>query len=191
MNMAKKLAQDLLIKGGIQLLLGPQVTTISSDSGFTSVDNVSIATTQAIKGYVDTKIPKITGATGNLPVFTADGEIIDSGIEANSQFFDYIDFIELSSINSDTQTVIPAKYQITNIVFEEINSNDVGNISIGTVTGGTNIVNSEPVNANELKVAPIGDNIFSKTTNQVIYITSNNWGSGVLSVSIRIEKFTE
>jgi hypothetical protein len=135
---------------------------------------------------------KVTGTTlGNIPKFNSNGELVDSGIEASEEEFDLIDFVNLSEISTNSEQTIPSNYRITSIVFEEITGSSAGNISVGTSSSGTDIVNSESVGANSLVDATLGTTIFSTSSDQTIYIESDSWGSGVVNVYIRIEKFTE
>jgi hypothetical protein len=131
-------------------------------------------------------------STEYLVAVDGNGKFIKTEIENVQEDFDLIDFIELTSINEDdVSLVIPAKYRITSIVIEEVSGSSAGNISIGTTTSGTDVVNSETVGANALVDCALGDTIFSKTTSNVLYISSSSWGSGGIDISIRIEKFTE
>lgn len=133
----------------------------------------------------------VSGSSGNLPKFDSSGGLVDSGIPAENEEFDLIDFITLTNVSNDTDTVIPANYRIVSIVFEEITGSSAGNISVATITGGTDIVNSESVGANSLVDATLVTTIFSTKTSQLIYIESSSWGSGVINIHIRLEKFTE
>jgi hypothetical protein len=134
------------------------------------------------------KIGKITGATGNLPMFDSEGNLIDSGIEATTEEFDYIDLIEITGITSNTLTSILSKYTITSVVLNETSGSSI-TVNIGTETGTTDIVNGEVVDANELKRAAIGKDTFSLTENQFIYIESDDWSNSSLDVYIKIERF--
>jgi hypothetical protein len=140
------------------------------------------------------KLEKVTGYTsGNIPMFTSDGQLTDSGIEATQEYFDLIDFITLSATTEDTNTVIPANYRITSIVFEELSGNSAGDLYIGTTTGFTgDVVSGETVNSNELIDATLGTNLlYSTTESKILYVESTSWGSSSVNVYIRIEKFNE
>jgi hypothetical protein len=142
--------------------------------------------------YIDNNlIAVVTGATDNLPKFDANGQLENSEIEAIGLDFDLIDFITLSNISANTDTVIPAGYRIMSLVCEETTGNAAGNISVGTITGGTNIVNSESLSANGLLDTALGTSIFSTTSSQQIFISSSSWGSAAVDFHIRLEKFIE
>ena len=138
------------------------------------------------------KIPKVTGATGNLPVFTSSGEIEDSGIPAIQEDFDLIDFITLSAITSDSDTVIPSGYRITSVAYEELSGNSAGIITISTTAGNSgDVVSGVTVGSNSLVDGPLQTTIFSTSSSTLIYIESSSWGSSLVNVHIRIEKFIE
>jgi hypothetical protein len=128
---------------------------------------------------------------GNLASFDSSSGITDSGISSETVVYDLTDFIEISGTTANTDTVIPAKFRIVSIVFNETSGNAAGNISVGITSGGTDIINAETVGASALIDGAIGTSIFSITSSQLIYITSSAWGSGVVDTYIRMEKFIE
>jgi len=133
----------------------------------------------------------LTGTAEYLLGVDSDGKIIETEIEAIQEDFDLIDFIELTDISSNTDTVIPAGYKITSFVFEETGGTSSVTIDVGTTSGGTDIINSRTVGSSSLVEGAIGTSIFSKTSSQQIYIESSSWSTAVVDISIRIEKFTE
>ena len=95
----------------------------------------------------------------------------------------------LSFLDWDGSTInhILAKYKVTDIILEETSGNNAGNISIGTTSGGTEVVNSQTVNASEVIHAPLGTTFFSVSANQILYISSSSWGSGVIKATVSIQ----
>jgi len=158
-------------------------------------DTLSLSGDTDIYGEMDIK----SGATlyvregieDNLTKFEAGGKVSDSGISSETVVFDLTDFIQISGTTANTDTVIPAKFRIVSIVFNETSGNAVGDISVGITSGGTDIINADTVGASALVDGAIGTSIFSTTSSQIIYITSSTWGSGVVDTYIRMEKFIE
>lgn len=166
-------------------------TNLSSDGDIWWNGNELFFTSGSTDVDLLNKIGKVTGATGNIPKFDSNGEILDSGIEAIQEEFDLIDFITLSGISTNTNSIIPENYRIVSIVFEELSGNNAGDISVSTSTGGNDIVSGETVNSNELIDSTLLKTIFSTTDSTTIYIESTDWGNSSVNVFIRIEKFRE
>ena len=137
------------------------------------------------------KIPKLTGVTGNIPMITADGTLEDSGIPAIQEDFDLIDFITIVDTSEDGLFVIPAGFRIVSLVLEETSGNSTGNISVGTTSGGTDVISGETVGAGELVDTTILKSIFSTTVSTILYYESSDWGTGIVTFHIRLEKFIE
>jgi hypothetical protein len=174
---------------------GKQITDTSITQSKLNLVDPTSGKEASTKDYVDSgltsKISIVTGATGNLPEFNSDGELVDSGIEAIKEDFDLIDIISLTDIDADTTTVIPAKYRIVSFVFNETSGYTAGNISVGTGATGTEIINTEALGASALLDGSIGQEIFSITSSQMIYISSSAWGTSLVDITIRLEKYWE
>ena len=104
--------------------------------------------------------------------------------------FDLIQFINKATQTADFTITIPANYKITSIVIEETAAADAGNISIGTTSGGNDVVNGTSVGASALVNCAIGKSLFSKANDQTLYVSSNAWGSGSITIDVRIEKIS-
>jgi hypothetical protein len=137
------------------------------------------------------KIPTLTGETGNLPMITANGTLEDSGIPAIQEDFDLIDFITIKDVDENSNFVIQAGFRIVSLVLEETSGNTAGDISIGTFSGGTDVISGETVGASSLVDTTILKPIFSTTESIILYYESTNWGSSKVNFHIRLEKFIE
>jgi len=93
--------------------------------------------------------------------------------------------LSFTNIDSNSVSVLGAGYVIENIILKS--ADDVGDISIGTTSSGTDVVDGETVNDNEV-LATLGKTFFSTTTTQKLYVSSTAWGSGTLTLKIFIKK---
>jgi len=102
----------------------------------------------------------------------------------------FLGMFKQENINSDVAIgfLIPAGHRITSIVIEEETGNPAGNISIGLSGGADEIVHSQPVGANGFVDCPIIQRLFSKTVDQQIFISSDGWGSGQVTIYVKLEK---
>lgn len=96
----------------------------------------------------------------------------------------------LISSNSQIGTnIIPAGYFISGIVLQETGGiSSAGNINIGTTALGTDVINSEPTSINGVSKPPIGTDFFSLNSTQSLYVSSNSWSGGVLTIYMSLNK---
>ena len=76
-------------------------------------------------------------------------------------------------------------------IIKETNGNSAGNVSLGITPGGTEI-GTETILANQTVAAPKFDSLYdyaSDSVDQDLYISSDGWGSGVVTVTIIQERF--
>lgn len=78
-------------------------------------------------------------------------------------------------------------FKNTHTIIENKTANAV-TISLGTNSGLTDIAQNVNIPANDFVDVPIGKAVYSKTTEQIIWISSNNWNSANLDISISTQK---
>jgi hypothetical protein len=94
----------------------------------------------------------------------------------------------LSSNQELGSDIITSGYSIYSIILQEVSGNNAGDISIGSTALGNDIINAETVNSNSTKKPPIGQDFFSLSSNQKIYISSSSWGSGNITFYLTLIK---
>ena len=111
-----------------------------------------------------------------------------------SENFDSVLFETEIDLSADQQLPfsLPAKYSISNIRIKETSNNAAGNVSIGSTSGGTDIVNAVTVGAQaDLRSVNGGITIakqaFSDSADMELWISSSAWGSGVVDVKFKFE----
>lgn len=78
-------------------------------------------------------------------------------------------------------------FKNTHTIIENKTANAV-TISLGTNSGLTDIAHNVNIPANDFVDVPIGKAVYSKTAEQMIWISSNNWNSANLDISISTQK---
>jgi hypothetical protein len=78
----------------------------------------------------------------------------------------------LEDINGVSHNGCPSVYAIDSIIIKETEDVEAGDISIGTTTGGNDVVDGVTLGALSEVFAPIGSQFFSTTVNQNLYISS-------------------
>jgi len=120
-------------------------------------------------------------ANGDLPVYNSISEKME--FEGTTPFDEITHSSDANiSANGKLSTILPAGYKINTIIITETSSNAAGNISIGTASAGTQIVNAETVGASaDLKATIISD-YQSNVNDTDLYVSSSAWGSGVITI---------
>jgi len=129
-------------------------------------------------------------SAGTILVGNSSGTAVEMPVLYNNYLF------SVSNISSDglLPFTIPAGYMIDSIVFIETTGSSAGNISISTTSGYTGDVIAElSLDANQiLNAGPNSDaKIFSFVSSQSLYISSNSWGSSVVSLKILLKNLNE
>lgn len=88
------------------------------------------------------------------------------------------------SSNTDTTLDIPEGHIIERIVLRETNGNSAGFISLGTTSGGAQIVTAQTVSANDTVQAALVNPTIAAGSTQSVFISSSSWGSGVVTLMI-------
>jgi hypothetical protein len=99
--------------------------------------------------------------------------------------------IKVLGLNSNTEIgtdIIPIGYAIDYIALSETEGNDAGDVSIGTSALGNNVVNAQSISANSLIPCAIGSDFWSLVATQKLYISSSDWGTGIVTVHLVIKK---
>jgi len=126
----------------------------------------------------------------------ADGDLFEyNSISGNMEVVSTVTFDSWQNTNEanliangQLSTIISAGYKIDTIIIKETSGNAAGNISLGTVASGTQIVNAATVGANAVVDATLVDDFFSDTADTNIYISSSAWGSGIIQVYFTFKK---
>lgn len=127
--------------------------------------------------------------TGDILVYNGSNFMFEN---SSTNDFDLVLFERAININSNQELLfgLPSRYKITSIVIEEIYSSTAGSISIGTTSGGVNIINAVVVGASalvEIDVRNILKGFFSITTDTPLFVSSSGWGSGLINIYFKFE----
>lgn len=92
------------------------------------------------------------------------------------------------NISSDTTLtdLIPAGFILTNMLIEEINSQEV-DINIGTTVSGYDVLYDQTIDADDSQVL-VFDRFFSKTSDQTIYVNSDDWNGSSINIYIQMTR---
>ena len=118
--------------------------------------------------------------------------------DANLQKFVNVPSIEYDGLLRLTQTnvssnmqltlIVPAGYIIDECVIVETSGATAGDISLGTSSGATEIINNYTIDASDDKVVPLGQQYFSSVNDTNLYISSTSWGNGIINIYLLIKK---
>jgi hypothetical protein len=79
---------------------------------------------------------------------------------------------------------LPAGAYIQKIVWQNVTANAAGSLSIGSTSGGTDVVGSTACGANCLTDATLAKTLFSASSTQPLYVTSSGWNSANVNVTV-------
>jgi hypothetical protein len=79
---------------------------------------------------------------------------------------------------------IPAGAYIQKIILNNVTGNAAGNITIGSTSGGSDVVASVALGANGLLDTTLAKSVFSASVLTQLFITSSAWGSANVSVTV-------
>ena len=122
----------------------------------------------------------------------------ESGNEQEVDLISFLDLLSASGVTADgllnttdlggTARGVLGSWKITDIVIENTTANQV-HINIGTTEGGNDIVSNFAVDANFFgNDIPMLKSVFSKTTEQALYISSSNWNGASLNIKFSVKK---
>ncbi|MBX3008605.1 MAG: LamG domain-containing protein [Melioribacteraceae bacterium] len=130
-------------------------------------------------GWIDNSGNRLHGQTSGSPIALA------VGVNAN-----YKDIKTAITGNTTLTNVIPKEYRIRGILVNNTTANAV-TISIGTSSGGTQVVNAKACGAGLTFIndAEILAKIFSLTADQTLFVHSANWNSSSINVEFSLSKY--
>lgn len=105
------------------------------------------------------------------------------------RYRDTISNLELDGVTDDTTFVVPAGFVLKSVYILNTTSNAVtGGIKIGTTDGGTEVVSSIAVGADEFAIFHDGG-LFSTESDTTLYLQDvTSWNSASLNIRIQMEQ---
>ena len=85
-------------------------------------------------------------------------------------------------------TYLLAGYRFDTILIQEKSGNAAGNISLGSTSGGTDIISGSTITANADTIVNVITPYFSSVNDTNIYISSSSWGSGVVQLNFTVKR---
>jgi hypothetical protein len=79
---------------------------------------------------------------------------------------------------------LPAGAYIQKVIWQNVTANAAGNLSLGSTSGGADIVAANACAANCLTDNTIAKTVLSSTSPTLLYITSSAWGSANVNVTV-------
>lgn len=132
----------------------------------------------------------IAPVNGDIPVYYSTSGNDYKIINQPTKDFDYIIYRYAVNISSDQQLNfnIPSEYKITSIIISEISGNDAGEIYIGSINGGNDVLYNTTINANDTIDCLISKSFFSLIDDTNLFISSTLWGDAIINIRIKLEK---
>lgn len=124
---------------------------------------------------------------GDIIIFDA---TIQKFVNIASTEFDGLLKISQTNISTDSQLtiIVPGGYIIDSCVIVEISGYTVGDVSLGTSVGTSEIINSYTIDASDDKKIPLGQQYFSSVSTTSLYVSSTAWGDGIINIYLLIKK---
>ncbi len=122
--------------------------------------------------------------SGNSDAAVPTERAIKTYVENQIQLFSQADI----QTNGVISFRVPPGFRLVSLVIEETAGQTAGAVQIGTSLNGDEVVSAVNIGGNQLEDCPLQQKLFSLSQAQTLYVSSDNWGSGRISVHTRMER---
>jgi hypothetical protein len=162
-------------QAGPQIVLCPSSRAqANSAAGQISIPNLTQTYSADAQGCV------VANGLGDIAIFQAAG-YVQPGKERSIVFNAGV---ATGTTSFAIPNLLPAGAYLQQAIFSNVTANSAGNISLGSTSGGADVVAAVACGANCLLAGTLLKTVFSASASQQLFLTSTAWGSANLNVTL-------